>query len=160
MTTGRADIQIGGLSLATVAVSDIMHPRHVLQPDFLQVERALTFFKTGHDVSKVENNGDSKRTRVSGNGFTDTLWGSRARSLVDSTERLRKHHWDRIEDYASAYFPADPGRNDEDDGEDVVGAAVAEYDQIDIYWYVFLRFPSLSVNGTNVSLEYESIHSG
>ncbi|KAI9434692.1 hypothetical protein H4582DRAFT_2080706 [Lactarius indigo] len=55
---GRYGPQIGGLALATVAV-----------------ERALTLFKTGEDISKVNNNVNSGRgaTRTSGHGFKDSL---------------------------------------------------------------------------------------
>ena len=44
----------------------------------------LSHFLSGEDISKVNNDNESGRggTHVSGNGFTDNLWGKRARALV------------------------------------------------------------------------------
>ena len=53
---------------------------------------------------------------------------------MNSTKRLRKHHWDQIEDHASAHFLVDLGYNNEGEREDIASASVEEYSQIDIDW--------------------------
>ncbi|KAI9430410.1 hypothetical protein H4582DRAFT_2086922 [Lactarius indigo] len=117
---GKYGPQTGGLALATVAV-----------------ERALTLFKTGEDISKANHDDDSGRgaTRVPGHGFTDNLWGSRARALVKSTQRLKDSHWSQIQDRASIYLRGTD--HDEENGEDSggVGAeATSLHAQIEIDW--------------------------
>ncbi|KAI9442593.1 hypothetical protein H4582DRAFT_2073157 [Lactarius indigo] len=113
-------LKTGGLALATVAV-----------------ECALTLFKTGEDISKANHDDDSGRgaTRVPGHGFTDNLWGSRARALVKSTQRLKDSHWSQIQDRASIYLRGTD--HDEENGEDSrgVGAeATSLHAQIEIDW--------------------------
>ncbi|KAI9443940.1 hypothetical protein H4582DRAFT_2053702 [Lactarius indigo] len=105
-------------------------------PDRL-VKRALTLFKTGEDISKANHDDDSGRgaTRVPGHGFTDNLWGSRARALVKSTQRLKDSHWSQIQDRASIYLRGTD--HDEENGEDSrgVGAeATSLHAQIEIDW--------------------------
>ncbi|KAH8983440.1 hypothetical protein EDB92DRAFT_2117452 [Lactarius akahatsu] len=99
--------QIGGLALATAAV-----------------ERALTLFRTGEDISQVDNNDNGGTTRVSGHGFTEALWGRSARAFVRSTERLMDSHWEEIRDHASKYLRADRDRDEEN--EMYPGGAEAE----------------------------------
>ncbi|KAH8976366.1 hypothetical protein EDB83DRAFT_2328157, partial [Lactarius deliciosus] len=89
--------QIGGLALATAAV-----------------ERALTLFRTGEDISQVNNDDNGGTMRASGHRFTEALWGPSARAFVRSTEQLMDCHWEEILDHASKYLRgADRDRNKE-----------------------------------------------
>lgn len=78
----------------------------------------------------VENADNGKRTCSSGNGFTDSLWGEKARVLVGSTQQLEEANWDQIEAHASVHFQG-VDHDDEEDGEDV-GAGIEVYAQIEI----------------------------
>ncbi|KAI9429509.1 hypothetical protein H4582DRAFT_2089056 [Lactarius indigo] len=96
---GKDCHQIGGLALATVAV-----------------ERGMTFFKTGIDSNKVSGNNDGKKGAIR-NGFTDALWGKRARKLVKSTQRLKEANWAQIQEHVSIYLQATDHDLDEENGE-------------------------------------------
>ncbi|KAH9957044.1 hypothetical protein BGW80DRAFT_1384682, partial [Lactifluus volemus] len=90
-----ANMQFGALALATAAV-----------------ERGLTLFTTGEDVTAREK----RRARVSGDhdkakaksrewSFSDNPWGKKARMWAGSTQRLNEDHWRKVVDDACAYIP-------------------------------------------------------
>lgn len=94
----------------------------------------------------------SRRYRSSGHGFSDSLWGARARALVESTRRFGASHWVQIEALASVYFQG-ADHDDEQDKMDAAGSGVQVdmYAQIEIDWCVRLTFHSVS--DTNFLLE-------
>jgi len=72
---------------------------------------------------------------VSGNGFTDNLWGKRARTLVKSAERLKNSNWTQIQEHATVYLQGADHDHDEETKEDAGGAeaeAMSLHAQIDI----------------------------
>jgi hypothetical protein len=83
-----------------------------------------------------EHDDDGRRSRASGHGFTDNLWGKRARALVQSTERLKEANWDQIEAQASLHFHGAADDDDDDSKEVPAGAGVELYAQIEIDWCV------------------------
>lgn len=79
----------------------------------------MSFFKTGEDALKCQRDPETGRTsprsvRASGVGFTETLWGQKARDFVDTTERLLEEHWDGIIEH-SMFFMANAQVFDSDD---------------------------------------------
>ncbi|KAH9982993.1 hypothetical protein BGW80DRAFT_1266271, partial [Lactifluus volemus] len=92
-----ANMQFGALALATAAV-----------------ERGLTLFTTGEDVTARER--EKRRARASGEhkkakvnprewSFSDNPWGKKARMWAGSTQRLDEDHWHKVVNDACAYIP-------------------------------------------------------
>ncbi|KAI9434180.1 hypothetical protein H4582DRAFT_809927 [Lactarius indigo] len=82
--------QVGGLALAAAAV-----------------ERGLTFFKTGEDIFKSERDPETGRAAPRhgrGLGFSDSLWGSKAREFVKTTTRLTERHWEEVIDHTTIFM--------------------------------------------------------
>ncbi|KAH8979761.1 hypothetical protein EDB92DRAFT_2118630 [Lactarius akahatsu] len=82
--------QVGGLALAAAAV-----------------ERGLTFFKTGEDILKPERDPETGRPmsrQGRGLGFSDSLWGNKAREFVKTTTRLTEKHWEEIIDHTAIFM--------------------------------------------------------
>ncbi|KAH9022142.1 hypothetical protein EDB84DRAFT_1441288 [Lactarius hengduanensis] len=82
--------QVGGLALAAAAV-----------------ERGLTFFKTGEDMPRPERDPETGRPMPRHNrglGFSDSLWGNKAREFVKTTTRLTEKHWEEIIDHTAIFM--------------------------------------------------------
>jgi hypothetical protein len=115
----------------------------------LQVERGLTIFKSGEDVTvreKFKAGASGKREKSKANprewGFTDNPWGKKARMWVGSTNRLEEDHWRKVIDDASAYIPASEqlaewdGTEDDCDNEYEVDLRSC----IELNWYLFYYY--------------------
>ncbi|KAH9979278.1 hypothetical protein BGW80DRAFT_1276341 [Lactifluus volemus] len=83
-----ANMQFGALALATAAV-----------------ERGLTLFTTGEDVTARER--EHKKAKVNPRewSFSDNPWGKKARMWAGSTQRLDEDHWHKVVNDACAYIP-------------------------------------------------------
>ena len=63
------------------------------------MEHSLTFFKTGKDVLKLERDPETRQLMlrtIRSLGFTENLWGNKAREFVKTTMRLTDKHWEDI----------------------------------------------------------------
>jgi hypothetical protein len=138
-------MQFGALALATAAVRS----RHVLVDVatylMLQVERGLTLFTTGEDVTAREK----RRARASGDhdkakaksrewSFSDNPWGKKARMWAGSTQRLNEDHWRKVVDNACAYIPEGEkiAEGDCAEGEDEYEVDLRSC--IALNWYFFI----------------------
>lgn len=81
----------------------------------------------------IDNDDDGRRTRASGCGFTDSLWGKRARAVVQSAQRLRDSNWDEIQAHVSAQMQGVDHDDDENKG-DSGSVGIDAYAQIEIDW--------------------------
>ena len=71
------------------------------------MERSLTFFKTGKDVLKLEHDpetGQLMPRAIRGLGFTENLWGNKAREFVKTTMRLTDKHWEDITENTASFM--------------------------------------------------------
>lgn len=77
--------------------------------------------------------------RVSGHGFTDNLWGKRARALVKSAQRLKDSNWEQIQEHTLVHVQRSEHDLDNENGEGSGGVdvdALNPYTEIDINWWV------------------------
>jgi hypothetical protein len=81
----------------------------------------------------LENDDNARRTRTSGHGFTDSLWGKRVCTVVVSTQHLQDSNWAQIVAYASVHFQG-ADQDDDDIKGASAGADVDMHAQIDIDW--------------------------
>jgi hypothetical protein len=107
-------MQFGALALATAVVRSRCVLIDVATYLTLQVERGLTLFTTGEDVTACER--EKRRARASGEhkkakvnprewSFSDNPWGKKARMWARSTQRLDEDHWHKVVNNACAYIP-------------------------------------------------------
>jgi len=71
------------------------------------VERGLTFFKTGEDALRLPRDPETRRPlphNVRSFGFTDNLWGSKAREFVKTMKRLIDQHWEEIVEHTVTFM--------------------------------------------------------
>ena len=71
------------------------------------MERGLSFFKNGEDALRLERNPETGRSlprNVRGVGFTENLWGRKARDFVKTTMRLTDDHWAEVIDQAASFI--------------------------------------------------------
>lgn len=67
----------------------------------------MTFFKTGEDVLKLERDPETGRAMPRNNrglGFTDNLWGNKAREFVKTTTQLTVEHWGEIVEHTASFM--------------------------------------------------------
>ncbi|KAH9070765.1 hypothetical protein EDB83DRAFT_2314002 [Lactarius deliciosus] len=125
ISTGRPEVhipQVGGLALAAAAV-----------------ERGLYFFKTGEDALKLERDpatGRSMPRNIRAVGFTESLWGSKAREFVKTTTRLTDKHWDDVTEHAATFMTSHALESDEESGTNAETESLNPRAAIDLDWCV------------------------
>ncbi|KAH9024687.1 hypothetical protein EDB85DRAFT_2292499 [Lactarius pseudohatsudake] len=123
--------QVGGLALAAAAV-----------------ERGLCIFKTGEDALKLERDPETGRSmprNIRGVGFTESLWGSKAREFVKTTTRLTDKHWDDVTEHAAIFMTGHALESDEESSINAETESLNPRAAINLDWCVrrFL-YPSQS----------------
>ena len=71
------------------------------------MECGLSFFKNGNDSLKLERDPETGRSfprNVRGVGFTENLWGGKARNFVKTTMRLTDDHWAKVIEHATSFM--------------------------------------------------------
>jgi hypothetical protein len=84
-------------------------------------------------MPQVNNNDDSgRRASVPGQGFTDSLWGSKARALVTSTYKLQELNWTQIQENSAIQMIGEKEKAHE--SREAAADAMSLHAQIEIDW--------------------------
>lgn len=104
------------------------------------MEHGLSLFKNGEDTLRLERNPEMGRpsTCICDIGFTEILWGRKAREFIKMMVRLMEENWGDIIEHAAPFVTTTISVNsdNEDDDADADTELPNARAVIDLDWYV------------------------